>query len=1091
MRQFLPVSPHLPFARRLRWLLAFPLTAVGLVTLNATRTNRSADAITVPGGFAWDTITSGLPRGTDLAFSPDKSKVFVTQKSGTVRVVQNGQLLPVPFIDLRTGTNSAGDRGLIGVAVDPNFPSSPFIYLLQVIEFTNPSPANFSGARVTRVIRVRANAANLNVADTAADAIQIIAGKNSTRSNGGDVESNDSATNWACQGSPSNAYVQDCIPVDADNHAGGGLRFGPDGKLYIGLGDGTVPAARVRAMRSQDLDSPAGKVWRIDPATGSAPSDNPFFDGNAQSNRSKVWSYGLRNPFSIEFATDGSLYIGDVGQTEWEELNTGKGKNFGWPCFEGGENGNVPQLDYPGFPPTQARCSQLSSTSVTAPVWAYAHNGGGAAIILGPQYPGGNYPATYKGRFFVSDFDGQWLKTVAVSSGRGTPNDFATDVSAQFEGPVHFALGPNNDLYAIEIGGNLSRLRFAAANTPPSAVVAANPSSGPAPLTVAFDASGSRDPEGTALSFTWAFGDGSTGTGATPSHAYARGGTFTATVTVTDGGGQTATASTNVTVGNSAPSANVSQPTANAAYSVGDQIRLQATGSDQEDGNVTAGVTWQVIVHHNDHSHPSDLPTSGGVATLTAADHGDNATFYEVCATATDSSGLSGAAVCRTLQPRKVAVTINSQPSGLTVGVNSTSRTTPWTEQAIVGSSLQLSAPSPLGTSTFGAWSDGGAASHAVTVSTPAQYTVTVNGPPPSTTTTMVAPTTTTRPAVTTTTVAPTTTTTRPATTTTRAATTTTRPATTTAAPTTTTTSPPSGSGTVHARLQGTGSDNSQQSQITVQLANLGKSAVANLSLRLYFTTDGSQAGSKYVFENDRDDSDVISISSPRQASGSLYYITISFGSKSLSANKSWRVIGSLHLTDWSNSYNAGNDPWHNGFAVGRLPSAFADTAGIPVFAGATKVWGDIPDVSNTPTPLPTKPVKVGSGSLHVVVAADGSVFSLDTSGRVNLYQSDNNWKRLGGRLKQVAARSRSELWGLGTDGYIYRSGDGFNWIREGNGSARSISVGSDGTVAFVDRYGQVRKRTGSGQSVGLGADAAQVSVRSGSEICRCRRVGC
>lgn len=870
---------------------------------NALRTRSDADAVTLPSGFVWETITAELPRGTDLAFTPDKTRVYVTQKSGIVRVVQNGALVPTPVLDIRPSTNSAGDRGLIGIAIHPNFPQSPFMYLLQVREWTNPSPTNFSGARATQVLKVRLNAANLNVVDSGANAIEVIAGRNSTRANSGDVESNDSDINWACQGAPTNAYVPDCIPVDADNHAGGGLRFGPDGKLYVGLGDGTVPSPRARALRVQDLDSPAGKIWRIDPITGAAPSDNPFFDGNPQSNRSKVYNFGLRNPFSMEFGDDGRLFIGDVGQTAYEELNSGRGRNFGWPCYEGANAGNEPQIDYPNFPATASRCAQIANNpgAITAPMWSYSHDGGGAAIIVGPRYPGGQYPGAYNGRVFVFDYDASWLRTLTVSGERATPSDFATPLTNQFEGPVHFALGPNNDLYAIEIRGALSRLRYAGTNAPPSAVVTASPTSGSSPLITQFDASDSSDPEGTPLTYAWTFGDGTTGTGARPSHTYSTG-RYVASARVTDAAGQSSTASVNITVGNSGPVVTITQPGVGSTYAVGDQIQLRATAQDADDGDVTASVLWRLALRHNDHSHPNDLPTANGSASITAADHGDNNTFYEVCAGATDSTGLPSNPVCRVLTPRKVAVSVLSQPSGLTVGINGTPRSTPYTEQAIIGSSLQIATVSPQGVNNFASWSDGGAPSHSVRVSGPAQFTAVF--------TTITPPTT---PATTTTTI-------RPTTTTTLATTTTTRPTTTTTRPTTTTTT----------------------------------------------------------------------------------------------------------------------------------------------------------------VPKPTA-TRVGRDLVTVSVGDDATVVCVDPSNNVDLFLRDNYWRRLSGRMKHVAVRNGTEMWGVGTDGRLYRY-NGRSWMRDSQ-RAKFVAIGDDRTVVIVDDKGRLRKRDFWGKLNDLGLSASQVAVRNATDM--------
>ena len=133
------------------------------------------------------------------------------------------------------------------------------------------------------------------------------------------------------------------LKVDSRSHAGGALAFGPDGALYVSVGDGTsFNFADPRSFYVQDLDSLAGKILRIDPITGSGLADNPFVEPGADlaANRSKVWQLGLRNPFTMNFDETGQLFISEVGWAKWEEINSaGAGANFGWPFYEGGDNG--------------------------------------------------------------------------------------------------------------------------------------------------------------------------------------------------------------------------------------------------------------------------------------------------------------------------------------------------------------------------------------------------------------------------------------------------------------------------------------------------------------------------------------------------------------------------------------------------------------------------------------------------------------------------------------------------------------------------------------------------------------------------------
>jgi glucose/arabinose dehydrogenase len=196
-------------------------------------------------------------------------------------------------------------------------------------------------------MRVSASAANSNVADVASAAI--LMGTNSTYQYIGDVNSTTVVANPSCFDQTSQTPVQDCIPSDSPSHSIGTVTFSPDGSaLFVGTGDGAhFNFTDKRALRSLQLNSMAGKIFRIDPITGQGLPSNPFYDGDPNSNRSKVYNLGLRNPFRFTIHPQtGIPYIGDVGWNSWEEINTGIGKNFGWPCYEGGPISSLPQGSY-------------------------------------------------------------------------------------------------------------------------------------------------------------------------------------------------------------------------------------------------------------------------------------------------------------------------------------------------------------------------------------------------------------------------------------------------------------------------------------------------------------------------------------------------------------------------------------------------------------------------------------------------------------------------------------------------------------------------------------------------------------------------
>ena len=277
--------------------------------------------------------------------------------------------------------------------------------------------------------------------------------------------------------------------------------------------------ADVRAFVAQDLNDLRGKILRIN-EDGTAPGDNPFDDGT-NSIKSKVYSYGLRNPFRFTLhPVSGEPYFGDVGWNSWEELGRGRGKNFGWPCYEGMN----PQPQYQSAFPAQ--CAPLTPSVVTAPILAYPLPGTppaasapivGNTALGGPFYTATLYPEVYRGNWFTMDYGGGWI-TRMVFDGSGNPTStvpFATGLS----GPVDLELGPDGMLYYVSIvTGQVKRIRY----NGPSAVAAATPASGHSPLSVNFSSAGSSDPNGSPLTYLWDFGDGQTSTAANPFHVYDR-----------------------------------------------------------------------------------------------------------------------------------------------------------------------------------------------------------------------------------------------------------------------------------------------------------------------------------------------------------------------------------------------------------------------------------------------------------------------------------------------------------------------------------------------------------------------------------------
>lgn len=240
-------------------------------------------AATLPAGFVETQFGSDLGGSpTTMAFAPD-GRLFVCLQEGQLRVIKNGALLAAPFVSL--SVNSSSERGLLGIAFDPNFATNQFVYLYYT---TSTAPIH------NRISRFTAN---------------------------GDV---------ALPGSE--VVLVDLENLGAGNHNGGAIHFGPDGKLYAAVGENAV------ASNAQTLNNRLGKILRIN-SDGTIPADNPFFNTATGANRA-IWALGLRNPYTFGFQPGtGRMFINDVGSGTWEEINDGiAGSNYGWPTCEGACN---------------------------------------------------------------------------------------------------------------------------------------------------------------------------------------------------------------------------------------------------------------------------------------------------------------------------------------------------------------------------------------------------------------------------------------------------------------------------------------------------------------------------------------------------------------------------------------------------------------------------------------------------------------------------------------------------------------------------------------------------------------------------------
>lgn len=578
------------------------LSIISILFILDTHTAHAA----MPAGFQVETVISGFNLPTTAQYAPD-GRIFVAEKGGAVKIVKNGVILNTPFYRL-SNINTYGDRGLIGMTLDPNFATNGYVYLAYVYDST--PGLNNQGPKVGQLIRITANG------DIALDGSEkVLIG-----SVVGDAL-NPSCSNFATG--------TDCIASDRPAHTVDSLVFGLDGKLYFSIGDSAdFSGVDTLAFRSQNLDLLNGKVLRINP-DGTAPTDNPFYDGNPNSNRSKVWYYGFRNPFRISVnPSTGKVYVGDVGWFTSEEIDVGApGANFGWPCREG--FGATPSYN-------------CSVTNATDPIYAYPHDINGAGSITGGVfYTGNSYPASYNGQYFFGDYSQNWVKTLQENAtGTATVTDFINGAG----GPVHFFIGLDGNVNFIQIySGSIQKIVYTTGNLTPVAVASASATSGLAPLSVNFNAVGTYDPDSNPLTFSWNFGDGTISNASTTSHIYTSNGTYFPTLTVTDTSGATSTAQIKIIVGNKAPTASITNPPNNSLYIGGQYVPLVGLGTDFEDGVLLENAySWRIILHHNIHIHIIDQKIGSSVTMLTEA-HGDPSddVYIEAELTVTDSVGLS------------------------------------------------------------------------------------------------------------------------------------------------------------------------------------------------------------------------------------------------------------------------------------------------------------------------------------------------------------------------------------------------------------------------------------------------------------------
>lgn len=540
---------------------------------------------TVPAGFADQQVAKGFSSPTSMSVLPD-GRVLVVEQNGSIRMVKGDTLLDASFHTVQN-VDSFAERGCLGVTPDPDFSTNQYVYLYCTVK-TGSSSRN-------RILRVTAS---------------------------GDV---------ALPGSEQTILELPDVPTGVQWHMGGPLRFGLDGKLYVGVGGHedtrhTPPEASF----SQDLTVPFGKILRINP-DGSFPPDNPFF--NLPGAYRGVFLLGFRNPYALSIQPGtGQLYINEVGAGSTEEINRAiPGANYGWPITEG----------------------STQDTRFTNAIYEYSHEIG-CAITGGSFYNPASpqFPALYVGKYLFADYCSGWIRVLDPNDPGIPPQDFVAGIGS----PVAIATAPDGSLYYLarnqgangQNAASLGKIVFTNSQAPR---VTLQPQTTTVyvgdPVTFSVAADG-------AARFQWRRNGVDIPGATSPSYTIPKtdlsdNQSVFSVVASNDLGSVTADGATLTVTTNRLPVATITAPAASARFAPGNEISYAGTASDVEDGVLApAAFTWKVDFMHDAHVHPFRPASSGassGSFTAPAIDAEAANTWLRLSLSVVDSANQTSTVV--------------------------------------------------------------------------------------------------------------------------------------------------------------------------------------------------------------------------------------------------------------------------------------------------------------------------------------------------------------------------------------------------------------------------------------------------------------